>query len=175
MLTTDEQTFEKLFREHYNHLCNYAGKFITDRQVVEDIVQNFFIAVWERKHLSLNKGVFLTYALQAIKNSCINYYKSIATKEDFFSDLAEEWQNQLSANDENEFMYTLEVQQALTKLPEKCRNVFLLKCVSELKYKEIAEISGISVNTVKYHLTEAFRIMKEELKHISLLLILFFS
>lgn len=39
-----------------------------------------------------------------------------------------------------------------------------LKCIHDLKYKEIAEIMGISVNTVKYHLGEAFRMMREELK-----------
>lgn len=52
---------------------------------------------------------------------------------------------------------------ALRKLPPKCKQVFLLKCIKGLKYKEIAEVSGISVNTVKYHLGEAFRIMREEL------------
>ena len=93
-------------------------------------------------------------------------------KEDFITILAEEWKDQL--NEEEDFIYQKEVQQALQKLPEKCRNVFLMKCVTELKYKEIAEVSNISVNTVKYHLGEAFRIMREELKHLSFLFFLFF-
>ena len=52
MLDTDEKTFEKLFREHYSLLCNYANSIVCNEQAVEDIVQNFFIAVWEKKHLS---------------------------------------------------------------------------------------------------------------------------
>lgn len=174
MLISDEQTFEKLFREHYNLLCNCAGKFITNKQIAEDIVQNFFIAVWEKKYLSLTPDIFLPYACRAIKNACIDYYRAVIVKEDFLSTLANEWQSELTDDDENEFLYTKEVQQALLKLPEKCKSVFLLKCVSDLKYKEIAEISGISVNTVKYHLGEAFRIMKEELNHLYLLFILLF-
>jgi len=49
MLDTDEKTFEKLFREHYSLLCNYANSIVCNEQAVEDIVQNFFIAVWEKK------------------------------------------------------------------------------------------------------------------------------
>ena len=172
MRIADGPIFEKLFREYYSHLCNYTGQFIADSQTREDIVQVFFISVWEKEHLSVTRETFLPYAYRAIKNSCINYYKSEMIKEDFITILAEEWKDQL--NEEEDFIYRKEVQQALQKLPEKCRNVFLLKCVTELKYKEIAEVSYISVNTVKYHLGEAFRIMREELKHLSFLFFLFF-
>jgi len=162
MLITDGQAFEKLFREHYLLLCNYAGKYIIDSQVREDIVQVFFISIWEKKHLNVTQETFLPYAYRSIKNSCINYYKSEIIKDNSITTLTEEWKSQL--NEEEDFIYQQEVQQALHKLPEKCRKVFLLKCISELKYKEIAEICDISTNTVKYHLGEAFRIMRNELK-----------
>lgn len=165
MIIDNEQIFEELFKEHYSHLCNYAGKYIIDSQVREDIVQVFFISLWEKKHLSVTLETFLPYAYRSIKNSCINYYKSENIKEDFIISLAEEWNLQLG--EDEDFAYQKEVQQAIQKLPEKCRKVFLLKCITGLKYKEIAEISNISVNTVKYHLGEAFRIMKEELKHLN--------
>lgn len=172
MQITSEQIFEKLFREHYSHLCNYACRYIADSQVVEDIVQTFFISVWEKKHLSVTQETFLPYAYRAIKNSCINHYKSESIKENFIASLTEGWEQQLQ--EEDDFIYQEEIRQALRKLPEKCRKVFLLKCISELKYKEIAEITGISVNTVKYHLGEAFRIMKEELKYLTLIFFLIF-
>lgn len=172
MRITDGPIFEKLFREYYPHLCDYAGKYISDSQVREDIVQVFFISVWEKEHLSVTCDTFLPYAYRSIKNSCINYYKSELIKESFIASLTEEWNEQL--NEEDDFIYQKEVQRALQKLPEKCRNVFLLKCVTELKYKEIAEVSNISVNTVKYHLGEAFRIMREELKHLTFLFFLIF-
>ena len=170
MEIANEQIFEKLFRDHYSLLCNYACRSITDSQVAEDIVQTFFISIWEKKHLTVTQETFLPYAYRAIRNSCINYYKSEIIKEDFIASLTEEWNLQL--DDEDDFIYQKKVQLALQKLPEKCRKVFLLKCITGLKYKEIAEISNISVNTVKYHLGEAFRIMKEELKHLTFI---FFS
>lgn len=173
MLNTEETNFEKLFREHYALLCNYGYSIIGNEQVVEDIVQNFFIAVWEKKHLSVTEDHFLPYAYRSIKNSCINYYQSEITKEHFYEILAEEWQARFA--EEEEFIYKEEVRQALNKLPEKCRRIFLLKCVSGLRYKEIAEMAGISVNTVKFHIGEAFRIMRKELKDLITLLILIFS
>ena len=172
MLLTDEKTFEKLFREHYTLLCNYANRFITDSYAVEDIVQNFFILIWEKKHLSVTPENFLPYAYRSIKNSCINYYKSEIIKDDFITALTVEWQDQM--DEEEDFIYKKEVQLAFRKLPDKCRNVFLLKSVSGLRYKEIADITGISVNTVKYHMGEAYRMMKEELKHLIFLFFLIF-
>lgn len=59
MLKLDEQIFEKLFREYYSHLCNYAGRYIIDSQVREDIVQVFFISIWEKRiYLLLQKHFF---------------------------------------------------------------------------------------------------------------------
>ncbi len=161
----DKQVFEKLFRSYYSLLCNYANKYVDNSQVVEDIVQNFFIAVWENQNLSVTSESFLPYAYLSIKNACINYYKSEAVKKAFFISLAEEWQESLEQEDD--FIYKKEIRLALGKLPEKCRNVFLLKCVKSLKYKEIAIVCNISVNTVKYHIGEAFRILKEELKNLN--------
>lgn len=173
MLLTDDQYFEKVFREYYSLLCNYAGKYIVDSQVCEDIAQDFFITIWEKKHLSVTADSFLPYAYRAIKNSCINYYKVEMVKENYMAVLTREWSERLE--EEEEFIYKKEVREALSKLPEKCRKVFLLKCVSGLKYKEIAEVTGISVHTVKYHITEAFCIMREELEGLALLLFFFFS
>lgn len=172
MLISNEQIFEKLFREYYSHLCNYAGRYIIDSQIREDIVQVFFISIWEKKNLSVTSETFLPYAYRSIKNSCINYYKAEIIKEDFLTTPTEEWKDQL--NEEEDFIYQKEVQLALQKLPEKCREIFLLKCVTGLRYKEIAEVSNISVNTVKYHIGEAFRIMREELKYLTFLFFLNF-
>ena len=157
--------FEKLFREHYPVLCAYATRYVVDNQVAEDIVQNFYITVWEKGALSAAANHFLPYAYRSVQNGCINYFKAEITKENFLTSLAEEWSLQLE--EEEDFIYKKEVREALSKLPEKCKSVFLLKCVTGLKYKEIAEVTDISVNTVKYHLGEGFRIMREELKDLS--------
>lgn len=166
MYLINEKRFEKLFRRHYVVLCNYAGKYIPDREIVEDLVQNFFLIIWEKRSMPVSDEDFLRYAYVSIKNSCMNYYKSELVKQNFIERLSNElvWQN--SDDDTDEFLYKEEIQRAMSKLPPKCREVLLLKCISELKYKEIAEIVGISVNTVKYHIGYAFQLIRKELKHL---------
>ena len=129
--------------------------------MIEDIVQSFFIAVWEKESLTITRENFLPYAYRSVYNRCLNYYKAELSKENFLASFLEEWTGE--TEEEKEFLYQQEVRDALRKLPPKCKQIFLLKCVKGLKYKEIAELTGISVNTVKYHLGEAFRIMREEL------------
>lgn len=161
----DKLLFEQLFRMHYAELCSYASRYLPDKQVVEDIVQSFFIAVWEKESLTVGKENFLPYACRAVYNRCLNYYKAESSKESFLASLVEEWGEEME--EEEDFPYKQEVRNALRKLPPKCKQIFLLKCIKGLKYKEIAEVSGVSVNTVKYHLGEAFRIMREELNGLS--------
>lgn len=175
MLTVEEQFFKSLFHNNYELLCNYAFKIVVDRDVAEDITQNFFIAIWENKNLSISTEIFLPYAYRSIKNACINHYKHCEWKEDFLESVNKEWMEQLQEEEQEEFCYSHQIQSALSKLPPKCKETFMLKSISGLKYKEIAEIMGISVNTVKYHITEAFRLMREELKSILSLFVLFFT
>ena len=158
----DELLFEQLFRMYYADLCRYASRYLPDKQLVEDI---------EKENLTVNKENFLPYAYRSVYNRCLNYYKAELSKESFLASLLEEWDGQIEEDDD--FPYKQEVREALRKLPPKCRQIFLLKCIKGLKYKEIADICGISVNTVKYHLGEAFRIMREELNGLSGCILLF--
>ena len=98
----DEWLFEQLFRAHYADLCRYASRFLSDQQAVEDIVQSFFVALWENKHLSVTAENFLPYAYRAVYNRCLNYYKAELTKENFLTSLAEEWEKD---TEEEEFPY----------------------------------------------------------------------
>lgn len=175
-MKNDERLFESLFHRHYQCLYKYACCYIADPIAAEDIVQSFFISIWEKKAVkTVPEDSFLPYAFRAIKNRCINHYKHLIVQQEFLAKLADEWNEQLKWDEKEEFLYKEEVRNALQKLPTKCRKVFLLKCVSDLKYKEIAEITNTSVNTVKYHLTEAFRIMREELGPLFFMILCFFS
>ncbi len=94
--------FEAIFRLHYNDLCNYALRYIQNKDVAEDIVQNFFITIWE-KDIKLTEENILPYAYTAIRNGCINYYKSELIRENFLNEALEELEFQ---NEEEEpFLY----------------------------------------------------------------------
>jgi RNA polymerase sigma-70 factor (ECF subfamily) len=67
-----------------------------------------------------------------------------------------------------------QVSDAIQKLPEKCRQVFLLSRSEELSNKEIAERSGISVNTVEQHMRKALRLLRNGLQRTPLLIAFIF-
>ena len=86
----NELLFEQLFRMYYAELCRYASRYLSDKQIVEDIVQSFFIAVWEKDGLTINGDNFLPYAYRSVYNRCLNYYKAELSKESFLASLVEE-------------------------------------------------------------------------------------
>lgn len=169
---SDKAYYEELFKTHYSSLCNYAYNIVSDIDLAEDIVQNYFVYIWEKKYLPIAENGFLPYSFKSIRNSCINYYKSQLARQNFYEELLYEWNTQMEEDEES--IYKEEVRKALDKLPEKCRSIFLLKFVSGLTYKEIAESSDISINTVKYHITEAYRIIRSELIECKYNLFIFF-
>lgn len=168
---TDKGSFERLFKSSYGRFCDYAMRFVDDAQIAENIVQDFFVAIWEKNNLTITEENFQFYAFRAIKNACLNYHKSLNVREEAFSHIIKEYEHEKEINLDSDFLYKKEVQQALKKLPEKCREVFLLRVLMEMTYDEVSKECGISINTVKYHLKESFKIMREELKKMSFLFI----
>ena len=166
----DEWLFEHLFRAHYADLCRYASRFLSDQQAVEDIVQSFFVALWENKNLSVTAENFLPYAYRAVYNRCLNYYKAELTKENFLTSLAEVWEKD---TEEEEFPYKKEVRAALRKLPPKCQLVFRTYFYAGKDVETIAADMNMAVSTVRTHLKRAYAFLRQSLKHLLLFLCLF--
>ncbi len=77
----DLTAFEQLFRLHHKRLCLLALNWIGDRDVAEDIVQKFFITLWNNREVVRLKTSFDAYACKAIKYSCIDYLRREAVLE----------------------------------------------------------------------------------------------
>lgn len=166
--------FEKLFKDHFVHLCNFARGYLNDTEDAKEIVQEVFFKLWQnRDSINLDKSV-KSYLFTSVRNRSLNFirdhkkFKSQVLDVDIADyDLAFE-QDVFSKYDlENR------INVALNKLPEKCREVFVMSRQEELKYKEIAEKLNISVKTVEAQMSKALRILREELKDYILLILLF--
>lgn len=120
----NELLFEQLFRMYYAELCRYASRYLSDKQIVEDIVQSFFIAVWEKDGLTINGDNFLPYAYRSVYNRCLNYYKAELSKESFLASLVEEWNGQ--AEEENDFRYNKKCGRLFVNYPLNVNKYFFL-------------------------------------------------
>ena len=67
------KSFETLFHQYYRYLCVYAEKITQNHDVAEEIVQDFFVRLWEkREQLSINSSI-KSYFFRSVKNLCLNH------------------------------------------------------------------------------------------------------
>ncbi len=157
----DNKAFKEFFLATHKDMLRYASCLVSDISAIEDIVQECFLNLWEnRENLDINKSL-IGYIKQSIKNKCLNYNRHNAVKLKFAKETAADFGNFSVTIDEE----TAEnIRRQIEKVPETSRKVLELNVVYGLKYAEIAEDMGISVNTVKYHIKIAYKILRESIK-----------
>lgn len=163
----DEQVMNSLFRQYASPLYYFAAKFVDD-EAARDIVQETFLKLWENDTLVISRslnGLLFTM----VRNLCFQHLEKQKVRNRYrnkaLMKLKEEELFYFSGGAmsliEQELQKKLE--ETLARLPEKCREVFLLSRLSHKKNAEIAEELGISVKAVEKHITKALKAMREEL------------
>jgi RNA polymerase sigma-70 factor (ECF subfamily) len=168
----EKPQFELLFRAHYTRLCNFAQSYVPDLDTAREIVQEVFVNLWNtRDTISPDKSV-ISYLYTSVKNRCLNWLRDQNKFRSYVLDIELEESYFFTERDLlHESDVNRRIEQALGKLPEKCRQVFEMSRFEELKYKEIAEKLGISVKTVEVQVSKALRILREELKELLMIII----
>lgn len=159
--------FEKLFRKHYAGLCNYANKYLKDINKAEEVVQELFYRLWEKRNkLDINVSL-KSYLYRAVYNGCLQYlnHRAIEIKyENYYKKQTKEYDS-----DASEAIYMQELNQiideTLSSLPERCRNIFLLNRQEGLKYREIAKKLDLSIKTVEANMGKALKLLRKNLKN----------
>ena len=155
--------YENLFHAHYESLTRYAFSMMKNQDEAEDVVQRLFVKIWEKRN-DLDVQDSRAYLFRATYNTCLNEIKRLKRENARYSDGITEVSSSDAANHrvlESELEKQLD--SAMEKLPEKCREVFRLSRFEELSYKEISDRLDISVKTVENHIAKALRIMRTEL------------
>ena len=170
---TAQINIEDLFRLNYRPLCMYALHYLQDTALVEDVVQECFTTLWEK----IGEGVPIAnrraYLYMTVRNRCLDQLrrKGIPTESlkpydtyGIIDDDDAEERSHIEAK-----LWT-----AIDSLPEKCRQVFLMSKRDGLKYEEIAQELGLSVNTVRNQISKALNVLKNgAIKIYTLILSLF--
>jgi RNA polymerase sigma-70 factor, ECF subfamily len=171
----DLKTFEMIFRDYYKPLVHYGATILKDADETEDIVQQVFVSVWEKRtQLGIHTSIrALLY--KAVHNACLNRIKHYKVR----AAHAEEWKatqpGQADASDHLQAEeLNVRINTAIEALPEQCRKIFRMSRFEHLKYQEIADQLGLSVKTVENQMGKALKVIRESLKDYLPLLILFF-
>ena len=174
-----QSSFEKIYKLYYPKMFAFAKNYIQANEDAENVVQDVFVVLWEKKDELELSCTLTTYLFTLVKNRCLNYLRHKLIEEEFNTQMKEELGFKLYALESLEYSYPSEkelqsvLQRALDALPERCREVFIKSRIEGLKYKEISEELGISVNTVENHIVTALKKLRVALKdYLPLLLFL---
>ena len=163
--TFDRPAFESLFHSEYKGLCRMAISYVKNLETAEELVQESFVGMWERReHLDTERPV-KSYLSTMVRNKCLNYlrdHRKFNTGMITLDQLASEhdpWPSDPVVY--SELKKNIEV--AIQELPGKCREVFLLSRNENLRYLEIADRLNISVKTVETQMSKALHHLRERL------------
>lgn len=174
----NEKAFETLFKRYYQMLRKVAQYMLDDLEQAEELVQDAFVNIWEKRSNVNPDASFKNYLITAVRNRCLNHIK--AKKKTHSIDDDEIWQEQLVADSRTEAAVNFKemhraIEQAIDKLPEQCRIIFQLSRHEGMSYKEIAEALDIAPKTVENQIGRALKMLKVELKEYFPLFIIFFN
>ncbi len=161
----DEKAFETLFHKYYGYLCMYATKIINDDSSAEEIVQDFFVKLWEKREKLNIETSINNYLFRSVKNLCINYIQHNKTKVRYAKNVLSEIENNIS-DDSNftEIDLSKKIEESIDSLPEKRKEIFRLNRQEGLKYHEIAQKLNVSIKTVETQMSLAIKTLREKLK-----------
>lgn len=157
---------EEIFALYYSRLCHFAFQLLTNKEEVEDIVQDAFVAFWNNRELvSENPIAIKNYLYTAVRNACYNLHRQAKVQERYLlieNPATVEESQVLNAMIRAEVME--EIYKAIDTLPEGCQRIFRLGYLEGISNPKIAEVLGISVNTVKTQKQRALKVLRANLK-----------
>ncbi|WPQ60226.1 RNA polymerase sigma-70 factor [Chitinophaga sancti] len=160
---SDENAFRVLYQRYWKKLFTTACYKLKSKEAAEEIVQNIFVSLWE-KRATLQIESLENYLFIAVKYKVINYVESLMVRQ--------AGQKQLAGNTTDESTEATimindlhaAIQQALTQLPAKTREVFTMSRFEKYSVREIARHMNLTEKAVEYHITQSLKLMRVSLK-----------
>ncbi|MFT4093901.1 MAG: RNA polymerase sigma-70 factor [Niabella sp.] len=143
--------FNDLFNLFAARLTKFAYSIVKDREAAIDIVDEVFIKLWKRKEDIVNIDHIITYLYTATKNTALNH---LSRKIQRSYQLTDDFINIRLTDDERPDVKLIsselfdKIRKAVEALPPRCKIIFKLVREDGLKYKQVAEVLGISEKTV---------------------------
>jgi len=151
--------WESAFAAHYRDLCEYVLRFVGSADAAQDVVQDLFLHLWDtrgpRDAVRLTQG----YLYVAARNRALKYLRHRRVAEAWIDRAArEEGPSATGGSPEDRYLQgelDHAVQHAIAGLPDRCREIFLLRRRQQYSYQEIAASLHLSLGTVKSQMWRA--------------------
>lgn len=157
----DQAAFREIYTAYYKRLYQFALAIVKTREPAEEIVEDVFIRIWQKRAGITAIQNIRVYLYTATKNTALNYLSRKARES--ITESFDHIHISLSGSSVNpeQVLITAEmfrkIQQAVEDLPPRCKMIFKLVREDGLQYKEVAAILNISVNTIDVQMAIAVR------------------
>ncbi len=179
-----EDQFKDIYVSYYSRMKRFAEQYVIREEDAENIVQDIFFELWE-KQLEFSSFVNLSgYLFSVLKNRCIDFLRRKTLEQHAVNTMQEEHLLEIKLKFEslealdnkllNEPHIDTIIQDAIDRLPEKCREIFVMNKLEGKKQKAIATELNISIHTVESQMAIAYKKLKKILKDHILLFTFFF-
>ncbi len=165
----DQKALELLFSIYFSRLNDFARNVVKDDVISQDIVQDVFVKVWE-KRIVIESINLEAYLFRLVRNRCIDYIKHLKVVNNRMNEILisskyeELYRIDFIGNEPYvliEHELKLKIEKTIQNLPDRCREVFILSRINGLKNKEIAEKLNINIKNVERHLNRAMQSFRE--------------
>ncbi len=163
----DQLAYTEIFERYCKILVNHAYKMLGNRDEANDVVQEVFLSIWNKRQELIVTGSLSSYLYKATKNRILNHIAHEKVVSDYADSISNFIENDYVLADSNLREEELEaiIAKEIALLPEKMREVFLLRKVEELSYDEIALQLNITDKTAKQQVYNSLKILREKLKN----------
>lgn len=170
----DEKALEYLYVRYYDLLFRQAYGILKDRDLAEDIVQDTFVYIWQRRETLSIRGSIKAYLQAMVRYQVFHTIKNGQARPQVYENLSERMamDSSLSPQDileEKELIRSIAA--VVDTLPDRCREVYIMSREQQLTHKEIADRLDISTKTVENQITKALHVIKNSLKNFLTLLL----
>ena len=186
MKDSPQENFERIYKVYYPKMFAFAKQYVGSDADAENIVQDVFTELWERKELlTYTEMNWVALLFTSIKNKCIDLLRHRIVVQEAVNRMQEEYQITLRMKLDSLEIFDQSIlseqdieqliSEAIDSLPEKCREIFIKSKIEGKKQKEIADELNVSVKTVENQMNIAYKKIKVRLKDYLPLLVFLFA
>lgn len=165
-----ELAFNEIVETYTERLYWHVRRFVCSHEDTDDLLQDVFIKIWNSLPSFRGESRIYTWLYRIATNETLNHLRKIRRENAVSFDIVGEMLATRIDEDPsfNDNALQRELHKAIQRLPEKQRLVFNMRYFDEMKYEDIAEITGTSVGALKASYHHAYNKIKEALENTDL-------
>ena len=159
----DENALKLIYKKYWNQLFSSAFNVLRDQHVCEDIIQEIFINLWNKREIIEIRVSLKSYLFASTRYEVYRQVRFCSVREDIFENIFERMESPSEYGNIEHRELLSQISSIVDNLSEKCKVVYKLSREEQLSHKEIASQLDISTKTVENHINKALHQLRTSL------------